>query len=62
MVDWPYKLIWHQALNQYSVFDVESDPAESTDLFGGDPARDTALVETMVRWRTLDLQSVPPKG
>ena len=62
MLDWPYKLIWHQALNQYSLFDLASDPRELTDLFGGEPARDAALVERMVRWRTEDLDEIPPKG
>ena len=61
MVDWPYKLIWHQAVNQYSVFDLQSDPGERDDLFGQAPSRDAALVERMVRWRTLDLASIPPR-
>ncbi len=62
MLDWPYKLIWHQSLNQYSLFDVAADPRELTDIFGGEPARDAALVERMVRWRTEDLDEIPPKG
>ena len=32
MVDWPYKLIWNVALNRYSLFNLEKDPHEQTDL------------------------------
>jgi len=60
MVAWPHKLVWHEALNVYSLFDLAADPGEQTDLFGQEPARDRALVDRFTRWRTLELASRPP--
>jgi choline-sulfatase len=60
MVDWPHKLIWHKALNLYSLYDLQTDPAEAHDVFGLDPNRDARLVERMVRWRSRVLQERAP--
>ena len=59
MVRWPHKLIWNLGLNRFSLFDLEADPGERSDLFGEDPVLDAELVGQMKEWRSLVLRELP---
>ncbi len=59
--DWPWKLSYTGEGDRYQLFDVEADPAETTDLYGEEPAKAAAMVEALQRFRgTLDVRRPTP--
>ncbi len=53
VIDYPYKLIqWYSDVDSSYVFDLESDPGETTDISDNVPDTKAALIENLEKWKS----------